>query len=194
MAPRRKNRPTVLPETVMQRAISRARPAAANLPAANEQAPTEPRAVLVSDPQATAPQSPSRRDRAPLVHQPSEPEPEATPAGESPAPIAAWYESAIETAQPTTTTKRGKVAVKVSGNNFSVVSQDADVWIDCDRQAPPAVEQPTHTEYEYDAVAYPLFLWAVGFLSALFIVWIALLGADRPVYILPLPTSEAPRG
>lgn len=194
MAPRRKNRPTVLPETVMQRAISRARPAAANLPAAKEQAPTETRAVLVSDPQDTAPQSPSRRDRAPLVHQPSEPEPETNPAEETPAPIAAWYESAIE-AQPTPTTKRGKVAVKVSGNNFSVVSQDADVYIDCDRPAPPAVEQPTRTEYEYDAVSYPLFLWAVGFLSALFIVWIALLGADRPVYILPLPTSsEAPRG
>lgn len=216
--PQRKKRPTELPATVRNR--SKIRTAARPVPTGHRaeatqqtgsQEPEETRAVLVSDPSQTAPQSPTRPQRpdpGPLVHQPepqpesedfvqnlSEPEPQPEPYS--------WYESALSLAsEPTQPTQRGKVAFSVSDKGFEVCSQGADVHIQYENpsQLPQPEPLPRQLSLPLDPQPQsldiaPQLAWCVGgFLAALLLCWIAVVSSpsDNTIIITPGPEVIRP--
>jgi hypothetical protein len=159
------------------------------------------------------PQRPSKPTPAssPLIHHPpdaadtEQPEPPEQPE-QPPAPSLDWYEQAIARipSSPATdpTQRRGKVAVKLTDQGFELASQDADVLVHYEKpkaiaSATPPPEPPPEPEPEptdltsspapgvFPDLAVSMVLWCAGFVCALLLVGIGLLGSDRPVIIVP---------
>lgn len=208
--PQKRKRPTGLPESVKQRARSTAR-SSSPAPGASPQVPSTPepnteqsRAVLVSDPAATAPTSPQRPAApAPLsLAQDSgiQAEPQRFVEHDS------WFDSAVRLhtnsadSPPPVKRERGRVAFSLTDSGLDVVSDGADVAIHLENHqaiapesTPHATPLPAWEEGEPSQDIAKSLVWcAGGFLAALFIVWVLALSLpSREVIIISPGSSEA---
>ena len=183
---RRKKRPKKLPARVLQFPTPHGFTA---------QPTTETRAVLVTDPRDTPLDSPTRPETAtpaPMVHQPT-PEPEPTPEP-VPEPITNWYDKAVSaidappTPSPSVDGEKVKVAVGFTDHGFEVVSQNADVAVNYHKtSALPRMDDTSEAIappiLSGTNGAFPIFMWVMGFFSAVILVSVLLVGSRSPVII-----------
>lgn len=182
-----KKRPTELPETVKQRATPKRSTTTPRRCVQNE---ISGPAVLVSDPTATRPDSPTRppMEQRAMVHQPpATPEPEPQQQPETlPAPIT-WWESEISpltsppihpsTHSPAGQNDRGRVGLRVTGDRLEIAAQGADVFLDYDPST--ALPMPADHYPAQDNLAYGLLVWVSGFGFGLVVLMLALLSIHR---------------
>jgi len=186
--PRPKKRPTSLPDAVKARAAQTHAPAPS---------PNQNRAILMTDPRDTPPECPQRPVKpnpapSPIVHHPPN-----TADTEQPPPTSAdptdWYEQAIAYIPNSPSQRRGKVAVKMTDQGFELASQDADVLVHYEKpkaiaptndDPPPTLEPPEISPSVFPDLALSMVLWCAGFLCALLLVGIAIIGSDRPVIFM----------